>query len=251
MDLFRRVSLVVFLLFLGVAIVLVGRAYMAMQTEGLLVGMLFAPLVAYALLYGSLRELGGFGLTAKFGEAAKESIKPDFGHIEPAAGDLQTVGEKGPGAIPQMIAHYRLNEANPIVMLVKLGRGDYSRRETHSFVVGLSQYRSFKVVIFLDSAGKVFAYMPAWAARQVLNDPARGDPFLSIVNGDGNYQALFDYRPVVRETIKRTDNNATALRKMANLNLDAIVVVDNDQHLVGVEDRERVINRIMLKLVER
>ena len=251
MKTIRRVSLIAFLLFLGILIILVMRGYMKMQIEGILIGILFAPLLAYAILYGSLRELGVGGLKAKFGEVANETIQPDFGQIGPSLADMQTVGEEGIAALEDMLAHYRLSESIPIVIIIKLGRGDYPREETLGFINKLSQYQSFKLVIFLDRADKVIAYMPPWAMRQILSQSELGNAFLSIVNQDGNYIELLSYPHVFRETIAIEDNNAMALQKMAEHNLDAMVVVNTDNSLKGVVERGRVISRIMLKMVEK
>lgn len=249
----KRILLLIFLISLGIVIAIVVRDTINMKTEALLVAILFLPLLAYALLSGSLRELGFGGLTAKFGEVANETVQAESGEIGPSLADLQEVGQKGFMAIEHMLASYRLSEASPIVMIIKLGRGDYPRKETLAFIDNLSRYGSFKFVVFLTASDELLAYMPSWAARQLLSRPELGNEFLSIVNRDGNYVELFNYPHILRvtDTISEKDSNLEALRKMAEHNLNAMLVVDSKERLKGVIERDRVIGKALLKILER
>ena len=69
----RRILFVLVLLFVGIAAVLVFNAFMNMQTEGLLVGILLAPLLAYALLSDGIREFSAFGVSVKSSERVERS----------------------------------------------------------------------------------------------------------------------------------------------------------------------------------
>ncbi len=103
----KRILLLTFLISLGIVIVIVVQDIINMKTEALLVAILFLPLVAYALLSGSLRQLGFGGITAKFGEVATETVQPDSGEIGPSLADLQELGQKGFMAIEHMLAGYQ------------------------------------------------------------------------------------------------------------------------------------------------
>jgi hypothetical protein len=252
----NRILLLIFLLLLGIALALAVRAIMKMQTEGLLVGILFAPLIAYALFFsGNLQELavgGDKGLTLKLTKAVNETVQLDFGRIGPSLVDMQEVGDKGIEVLEQMLANYNLNEVKPIVMIILLGRGDYQREKTLGFIEKLSRYRSFKFVVFLDAKDKLVAFMPSWAARQLLSKPELSNTFLAIVNRDGGFRELLDYPHVMGlgESISIKDNNEKALRQMAELEQDAIVAVDENNQICGVVERDRIINQIILKLAE-
>ena len=95
----------------------------------------------------------------------------------------------------------------------------------------------------------MFAYMTPWAARQLLSRREIGCDFVSILKRNDNHAKLFDYRNVHKETITIGDDNVKALRKMEKLDLDAVVVVDRDNRLKGVEERDHVINRIILMII--
>nr|MDJ0706339.1 hypothetical protein [Leptolyngbyaceae cyanobacterium MO_188.B28] len=252
----NRVLLLIFLLFLGIALAFAVRAIMKMQTEGLLVGILFAPLIAYAIFFsGNLQEfaIGNKGITLKLAKAVNEVVQPDFGHIGPSLADMMEVGEKGIEALEGMLATYNLNESKPIVMSVLLGRGDYKRERTLGFIEKLSRYHSFKFVVFLDIDNKLVAYMPSWAARQLLSKPELSYYFLEIINRDGGFSELLDYPHVMglEKTISTTDSNVKALRQMMELHQDAIVTVDENNHICGVAERERIIHQIILSLSEQ
>lgn len=252
----NRILLLVFLLLLGIALALAVRAIMKMQTEGLLVGILFAPLIGYALFFsGNLQEFaigGDKGITLKLAKAINEPIHLDFGHIGPSLADMQEVGNKGIEALEGMLANYNLNENKPIVMNILLGRGDYKREETLDFIEKLSRYRSFKFVVFLNKDRNLIAYMPSWAARQRLSKPELSNNFLEIVNRDGGFSELLDYPHVIglKKAISIKDNNEQALRQMSELGQDEIVVVDENDYICGVVERDRIISQLILKLVE-
>ena len=47
------------------------------------------------------------------------------------------------------------------------------------------------------------------------------------------------------------DTNAEALHQMAALNLDVLVVVYADRHLVGMVERDDLVSKMMLALVDK
>ena len=53
------------------------------------------------------------------------------------------------------------------------------------------------------------------------------------------------------EPLNTEGTNAEALRKMAALNLEALAVVDRDRDLMGVVEREDVVSRMVLELVDQ
>jgi hypothetical protein len=257
MKTLKGLAVLTFLLLLGlaaiwIAIKLFGVGPEVLMEHEVLFAVLFlGPLAAYALVVGTLKEFGVLGLKAKFGASAKEVIELDFGAIAPTPADMHEVGKKGFSALENMLANYQLSETKPIVMKIKLGGGDYPREDTLAFIENLSRYRSFRSVVFLDANDEVIAYMAPWAARQILSDPERGSRFLSIVTRDNNHAELFEESPhVLRETIEVGDSGRSALQRMAERNLEAIVVVDKKNRLKGVAERDRLINKLVAKLIQ-
>ena len=152
-----------------------------------------------------------------------------------------------------MLAHYNLNETEPVVMTILLGRGDYRREETLGFIEKLARYQSFKFVVFLDRNNKLVAYMRSWAIRQLLSKQEFSKNFLSIVNRSGGFTELLDYPHVlgIEATLGIKDDNENALRKMTELKQDAIVAVDEKRHVCGVIEQAHIINQLILTLAEQ
>jgi predicted transcriptional regulator len=115
----------------------------------------------------------------------------------------------------------------------------------------LSRYKSFKFVVFVDVQHRVSGYMPSWAARRVLGNPTDGDKLLGIINDTGRHHELSRQAYVETKPLRLNDSRAVALRKMIDQNLDALVVVDDKMQLAGVAERERLIVRILLSIVEK
>lgn len=251
----KTILLFVVLVLLGTVLALVARAFMNMQGEAVLLGFLLFPLLAYVVISGRNLEIGFGEWKAKLGQAASEAVKPELGPIGPSLADMVEVGQKGINALEKMLQTYELNESKPIVMIIIIGRGDYDRVITLGFIEKLLLQRSFKFVVFLseDKQSKdkrVLAYMPSWATREILNKPGIGEEFISIINNDDRFREIYSYPNVTKETISVKENNAKALRQMIELNLDALVVVDENSQLKGVVERERLLSRMMLTLVE-
>jgi predicted transcriptional regulator len=65
----------------------------------------------------------------------------------------------------------------------------------------------------------------------------------------GQIAQVLRYPGVVKRTISTKSTNAEALREMQEQNIEALVVIDDQQKLRGVVEREQVLGRMMLSLV--
>jgi CBS domain-containing protein len=117
------------------------------------------------------------------------------------------------------------------------------------YMIYLSQFRNFKLVVFLDSQERFVAYMPSWAFKNLNTLPELGDEFLGIIN-NGRINDLYNYMEVEKETIFTKSTNIEALQLMTKVNLEALVVIDEDRKLKGVIEREQVISKLILTLVK-
>lgn len=61
-------------------------------------------------------------------------------------------------------------------------------------------------------------------------------------------QKLFEYPGILRDKVLPNVTNGEALRKMVESNLDLIVVVDENNRLKGVLEREQVLSKMVLTL---
>lgn len=144
-----------------------------------------------------------------------------------------------------------LNEAEPIVMVMELGKRDYYQRELLlRYLDILSQFRNFKFIVFVDASKRFTAYMPSWAVKGLLSSPELGNAFIHAVN-EGITHELFRYPGVVGETIHTHSTNAEALREMMRQILEALVVTDENNQLMGMVEREQILSRMMLSLVTK
>lgn len=241
------------LLALGIVMVLVMKMMVSMEA-GTIITALLVPLLAYLLLSGAITEFGFGGVKAKFNLAASAEITlPKPGEMVPDSKDFDQVGQEGGAALEKMLRKYNLSEAKPIILSLKLGRGDYERVQTAGFIESLSSHRSFKLVVFLDRYDRVIAYMPFWAVTRLLTDEEEGERFISLINdkNDNHEQKLRKLPNVVAKPLSMRSTNAEALRQMTALNLDTLAVVDADGHLRGVVERDDVVSKMMLMLVDK
>jgi hypothetical protein len=236
-------------LLLGLVALWVTKSILEIEGDMVYVALLFVPILIYAIYSGKLEELKGpGGLEAKFTKAANESVNPASEEIAPSVEDMQIVEKAGMNLLEQK--RKQLNEAQPIIMIMELGKGDYYRRDAVlAYLELLSQFRNFKFVVFVDSNKEFVAYMPTWAVSGLLRKPELGYEFIDVINS-GDKTALFRYPGVIGETIRTQSTNVEALQEMTKQNLEALVVIDENKKLKGVVEREQILSRMMLSLAQ-
>jgi hypothetical protein len=111
----------------------------------------------------------------------------------------------------------------------------------------MQRYRSFEVVVFLTDDEQFVAFMPAWAAKHILNDPKRNQAFVDAIN-KGQTNKLYSCPGIVCKGISTTATNAEALREMVKQNSRFMVITDENNRLQGIAEREQVIGRMLLTL---
>lgn len=238
------------LLALGIVMVLAMKMMVSMETGTIIVALLI-PFLAYLLLSGTIEEFGFAGVKAKFALTASKGIPlSDAGNMTPTAHDFDLVGNKGAAAIEEMLNTYKFSEAKPIVLSFILGRNGYTKPGSALFIKHLARYRSFKLIVFLDRFERVTAYMPFWAAQQLLADDKEGERFISCINTD-KVGELLKYPKIVTKLLTTESTNAEALRLMNALNLDTLVIVNADHNLKGVVERDELLSRMMQTLVDK
>jgi len=115
------------------------------------------------------------------------------------------------------------------------------------YVEQLARTRNFALVAFLDTKKDFVAYMPSRTIQNRLLDADKEQELFQAIEED-NREKLLDYPGVVRDKISPNTTNGAALRKMVTSNLDVIVVVDENNRLKGVVEREQVLARMVLAL---
>lgn len=236
-------------LLLGFAVLWVTKTILSIEGDLVYVSLLFVPIIVFAIYSGKLEELKGpGGLEAKFTKAANESVSAASEEVAPSVEEMQIIVKEGLNLLEEK--KRQLNEAQPIVMIMELGKVNYYKREdVLAYLELLSQFRNFKFVVFVDSKRQFVAYMPSWAVKGLLSKPELGYEFINVIN-NGNRQELFRYPGVISETIRTQSTNAEALREMTRRNLEALVVIDERNQLKGVVEREQVLSRMILSLTK-
>jgi signal-transduction protein with cAMP-binding, CBS, and nucleotidyltransferase domain len=245
----RAIGTAVLFLILGFFVLWLAKSIVHVEGDAVFISLLLIPILMYVIISGKLEELKGpGGLEAKFARAANESISTASEKVELSTEEMQIVEKESVELLERK--RQELNEAQPIVMIMELGKVNYYQRQaTLSYLEMLSQFRNFKFVVFVDKSKRFVAYMPSWAVKGLLSKQQLGDEFIWGIN-QGRIQDLFRYPGVVRETIRTQSTNAEALREMTRQNLEALVVIDENSQLKGVVEREQVLSRMMLSLTK-
>lgn len=205
-----------------------------------LVSLLVMPILIYAIISGSLTELRGpGGVGATFNAIAAAPVSEITAHDRVSVEEGSQILAKG--RVDELKRRVRdLDENRPGVMNVTFGGGQYTLEALLEYVETLWQSRNFKLVVILDHDGRFLAYMPAWAARNLLSAPGMSEDFVRALN-EGR-QELFSYPGIVRKTISTRSTNVEALREMMAKNLDALIVTDEDNRLKGIAEREQLLS---------
>lgn len=232
---------------LGYLAVWLSQNFLGLNSDAILISLLVLPIFMYLILSGRLLELRTpGGLEAKFADVASDSLDLDTETVEPALDQLQMVSKGSPRELQSKL--YRVDESRPLIMTLNMGRGGYYDRDAWiEYAEGMSQFQSFKFVVFLDQDNRFLAYMPSWALLQLLKMPALGNEFVDIVNRD-DIQELRRYPGVMTGTISINAKNMDALREMNTRNVEALVVIDNDRKVKGVVERDRLLSRLLLAM---
>ena len=222
--------------------------------------LLVLPILIYAIVSGKLTELKGpGGVEAKFTAAATTPVAETASHDSVSFDELLTVSadrgqdlDKGQEQLGKRVR--RFTEIQPIVMVITIGEDSYREgdenehiKSLQTYVEQLSRSRNFALVAFLDEHNNFVAYMPSWVINNRLSDDDRARDLFRAIK-ENNRQKLFEYPGILRDTISPNAPNSEALRKIVTSNLDFIVVVDENNRLKGVIEREQVLSKMVLAL---
>jgi len=245
----RAIVTSILFLALGFLVLWVAKSIMKIEGDAVFISLLFIPILVYVIISGKIEELKGpGGLEAKFAKAANETITAASEEVRLSMEDMQIVLKESMSLLEKK--RRELNEAQPIAMIMELGKRNYYGREAVlGYLEMLSQFRNFKFVVFVDNNKRFVAYMPSWAVKGLLSKPELGNAFISAVN-EGIATDLFQYPGIVRETIRTCTTNVEALREMMRQNLEALVVTDENNQLTGIVEREQILSRMMLSLAK-
>jgi hypothetical protein len=236
-------------LFLGFGAVWAIKFFVNVDKDSVFISILFMPALVYLIVSGKLIEFKGpGGLEAKFSETAKESVTMTTlsKENELSVQDTQII-EKGQLSLEKKIQE--IDESKPIIMTLTLGKSDYCKREAVlEHIETLSKFRNFRFIVFLDKDNRFAAYISCWALKGLLKNVPLGDEFINSIKND-KLTDLLHFSGIIQETISTQTTNSEALREMTKQSSEVLVVVNENRYLCGVVEREQILSKMLLSLV--
>jgi CBS domain len=228
-------------LVLAVLIVVLVQGVANVEGDVVLVSLLVLPIVIYLLLSGRLQELRGpGGWEIKLAAVAGQPI--DSASQEVRFEPVELIEKAAPAPLADDFP-----ENKPIVMSLVQDHLRYDRQAVLTRLTQLAQFRSLRFLVVLDQNQRVLAYLPHRSAARLLDDPDRGGQFIDLVNaGDSNAFTSTALPGLVTKTLRARSSNADALKIMEEHNLEALVVVDDNDRMLGVVERPQVLSKMLL-----
>ena len=233
---------------LGFLVVWFTAKYLNTAGDVVIMSLLFLPVLVYLIFSGRLSQLKVGGLEAKFLDITAQSVEIASETITPSEDDIVVVAKAGIRELQSRIQH--LDESRPIILTLNLRTGVYyDAYALLNYIEVLSQYQTFKFVVFMDKDNRFVAYIPFWAMLQILKIESLCYDFVRTLN-DGDFQELRRYPGIVTRTISTKSTNMDALREMTTQNLDALIVIDEERKIKGVVEKDQLLSKILLGMAK-
>jgi hypothetical protein len=244
----RPILLSVFFLALGFLALWLVKNVLKIEQDIVLASVAIIPILTYLIFSGRLSEMSLPGGTSlKLSEVLQKPLnRGDFFteqiEVEPA----YVLEKRGMSLLGHMFPD---DYARCIVLTMRLGSRGYDNRSILSYLKFFSQFRSFKVLVILDTDGKVFAYTSVWRASQFLEKEVKQnrDDFSEFIN-QKHTEGLRQRYELIIQTGHIGDTKLDTLKTMTRLRIDTLVVVDDARVLKGVVEREQVLSECILAL---
>jgi len=204
------------------------------------VAIALSPAVLSLLATGQLAEFSGFGLAFKLREASAKtvSLKVDGSKIEPVS--LAIDEKRGVENIPELI------RKRVAALRLQVGRRNYyAPSAIGQYLEELTKYDFFRYVIFVGGDEKFRGLVPA---KTLLEQMRRGGFDIVRVIEEGSLNLVDG---LVSAAVPSSSNKRDALKRMDELNLAELPVVDEAGRFLGVIERDKVTSSIVLDLVAR
>lgn len=246
--------------FMVAAVVLRARFGEKYELKTIDLALLILPLLFVLLITGKLKVLDAFGVKADFSElfadAAATTIKQQVVNTDSPGFDEvlhmpEMAAKGGVREIPQLL------EKKTEALLFQLGHGGYYGPAIQQYFDALYASSYLKYVVILDPTGKLFGIYNALdltVAFRTQGGAAYAD-FAAWLNRPDDYGRNMLARlpgfvgteqAVARELSKRD-----VLRRMDELRVDSLPVVDKDGVFVGTVERSRLTASLILEVADR
>ncbi|MGD0175694.1 MAG: CBS domain-containing protein [Candidatus Bathyarchaeia archaeon] len=219
----------------------------AIKPDSTLVFIALIPFIVWLIVSGRITEIagpGGIGIKLRNEagkpipvESEKITIEPDFRVIEKGGLD----------------ALYReISDKHPNTLSFVIGKMNYRVNVIWDYLNALEMEPSFRFILFRDSRGKFKGIVKASDVKRIL--PAEGRPPTTLDSDYGFVRMLetgsiLSSPGVVTDYLERTSTNKEALELMEKADTDFVPVVDEQRKFVGVVTQERIVRKILTRLL--
>jgi CBS domain-containing protein len=232
---------------LGFLAIWLAKHRLELKEEAVYIAFLVLPILIYLIIAGKVLEFKAFGAEAKFADVANQPVEQLSETIEPSVDDTQVVAKEGIKELKKRIPF--LDISKPIILTLVLGKRDYYDHHALSqYIEVLSQYRTFKGVVILDSDHKFQVYFPSDAIIGILKS-VDGNEIIQDIN-DGRIDKIRRYPGGVVHTLTKHSTNLEALQEMTTRNLDELVVMNEDGKPTGVVERQQLIGKLLMAMAK-
>lgn len=228
---------VLFFLILIAIIAINAKVNGGFKIESAWIAAALAPAIIWLLASGQLSEFGGFGISFKLREAiaAPVSLKLQGSKVDPII--IQSGGKGAADEIPEFIQ-------NKVPALsFKLGQSGYVESISVEYLEKLTRYDFFHYVVFITLQKKFRGLV---RAHKLLDQIRSGDIQLVPVITEGTIDQIDG---IVTTFISEDATKREALRKMSDLDLTELPVVNKDGMFIGVVDRGKLTSSVVLELI--
>jgi CBS domain-containing protein len=221
---------------------------------------LFLPLVIGLLVLGRLKGLDMFGVKADFAElfadAAETQVKgPEVASnatsVDEVVELMQMAAKGGVQEIPRLIQNR--TEA----LTFRLGQGGYYGPAIQQYFDALYASSYLKYIVVLDEDGSLFGIYDALdlaVAFRTEGERAYGN-FANWLNRPDDYarESLARLPGFVGadKAVSRELSKVDTMRRMDELRVDSLPVVDDDDAFVGTVERSRLTASLILEVADR
>lgn len=214
----------------------------------IVVALLVVPLLLYGIVSGRLTEFSGpGGWGAKFREAARQPVDTSLEPID--LEQVNTVEKENYNLFHEQIRRKDIQEGKPVILTMIMGKNKYNTQSWSDYLRDLSNYPNFKLTIIRDDNNGLVAYIPVPRLKRASE--LQTDDFKALIDAinRGDKASLLTIPGVFTRTMPPRTTNANALRTMEKYGLEAIPVVDKDNRVLAIADRERILSHMILALI--
>jgi CBS domain-containing protein len=234
---------------LGLLIIWFTKAVIGVTGDALFVAELFVAVLVFLILSGQISEFTAGGVTAKFRELADERLTPE--NAPTIEAEEAVIIRKGPVEALRRLRRQGVDEGRALILSLTLGgslrgarRSRYDREAIREYLQTLAGFGRFRFVVFVQPDGRLIGYVRQEVLAQALEDPRVGDQLIRAINA-GDEVRVLSLPGIMTTPLTTRTSNAEALDRMAELNLEAMVVVDGDTRPVGFIERERLSSQML------